>query len=220
MIPQSFPGRYVDEHGAEPVTWRFEPSAGRPVPGFGIHCTVRGVAVCGNDFDSLEPVDVLAAVEAGLSRDSHGALTACVLTGDLPCTVAGPTGDQPCEIRFTLDLCEGERVRTEPILRLSIDLDGQTFAVADDWFEDGLLRLATALPDGFSLRSCVTCLFSDYSPAGHSLLGIRCHRDAGARYLAVNSKADYWPVPVTEEVPETYLCREFEPRAPGTGYRS
>jgi hypothetical protein len=59
----------------------------------------------------------------------------------------------------------------------------------------------------------VTCLYSDYSPAGHGLRGMRCHRGAKERYLAVRSKADYWSVPVTEEVPETYLCPEYQPRA-------
>ena len=32
-------------------------------------------------------------------------------------------------------------------------------------------------------------------------------------------KADYWGVPVTEEVPEFYRCDSYEPRIPGTGYR-
>ncbi len=219
MIPQSFPGEYADDHGAEPVTWRFEPLAGTPMLGFEIHSTVRGVGVCGGDFDSLEPVDAPAAVEAGLFLDAFGALTACVLTGDLPCTLEGPAGEQLFPIRFAVELREGEAPRREPVIRLSIDLEGQTFSVVDDRFEDGLLRLAAALPDGFRFRSCLTCLFSDYSPAGNPLLGIRCHRDDRAQYLAMTGKRDYWSVPMTEEVPETYLCGEFEPRVRGTGYR-
>ncbi len=46
-----------------------------------------------------------------------------------------------------------------------------------------------------------------------------CHREAKVQYLAVRSKADYWSVPVTERVPETHLCAEYERRVPGTGYR-
>jgi hypothetical protein len=38
---------------------------------------------------------------------------------------------------------------------------------------------------------CVTCLYSDYSPGGHGLTGMRCHRDAKVQYLAVKSKAAY-----------------------------
>ena len=48
---------------------------------------------------------------------------------------------------------------------------------------------------------------------------MRCHRDAKGQYLAVRSKADYFHVPVTEDVPETYLCDEYERRTPRTGYR-
>jgi hypothetical protein len=32
------------------------------------------------------------------------------------------------------------------------------------------------------LVCCITCLFSDYSPAGHGLTGIRCHRGAKEQY--------------------------------------
>jgi hypothetical protein len=46
-----------------------------------------------------------------------------------------------------------------------------------------------------------------------------CHRDAKDQYLAVRSKADYWYVPVTEGVMETYLCPEYQRRVRGTGYR-
>jgi hypothetical protein len=90
--------------------------------------------------------------------------------------------------------------------------------MTDDWFEEGTLRLDDALRPS-RLVCCVTCLYSDYSPAGHRLMGMRCHRDAKDQYLAVRSKADYFHVPVTEDVPETYLCDEYERRIPGTGYR-
>ena len=66
---------------------------------------------------------------------------------------------------------------------------------------------------------CFTCLYSDYSPAGHGLLGMRCHRNAKEQYLAVRAKVDYWSVPVAEDVMESYLCPKYERRVPGTGYR-
>jgi hypothetical protein len=104
-------------------------------------------------------------------------------------------------------------------LRLSLVRDGVTYAVNDDWFEDGMQRLEQRLPAGTRLVCCVTCLFSDYSPAGHGLTGIRCHRDAREQHLAVRFKLDYWPVPVTEVVPETYRCAEYQRRRPGVGCR-
>ena len=97
-------------------------------------------------------------------------------------------------------------------------MEGTTYAVTDNWFEDGTLRLDRALQPS-RLVCCVNCLYSDYSPGGHGLMGMRCHRDAKDQYLAVRSKADYWPVPVTEYVPETYLCDEYQVRVKGTGYR-
>ncbi len=65
----------------------------------------------------------------------------------------------------------------------------------------------------------MTCQFSDYSPYGHGLMGMRCHRGAKEQYLAVRSKDDYFSVPKTEEVMETHSCAEFELRTRGTGYR-
>src|SRR4029077_16878681 len=47
-------------------------------------------------------------------------------------------------------------------LTVSLVLDGVTYQVADDWFEDGVQRLERALPPGVRLVCCVTCLFSDY----------------------------------------------------------
>ena len=44
-------------------------------------------------------------------------------------------------------------------------------------------------------------------------------RDNRDQYLAVRGKLDYRAVPVTEDVPEFYVCDEFEARRPGTEYR-
>lgn len=49
-------------------------------------------------------------------------------------------------------------------------------------------------------------------------MGMRCHRGAKTQYLAVRSKREYWSVPVTEDVMETYRCPEYSTRIPGTGY--
>jgi hypothetical protein len=105
-------------------------------------------------------------------------------------------------------------------LHLSLTVADQRFEVDDEWFEDGFLRLDQAVRRaGASLVCCVTCLYSDYSPGGHGLMGMSCHRGAKDQYLAVRSKHDYWSVPVTENVMESYLCPEYQRRIPGTGYR-
>lgn len=215
-----FPGGYRDEAGYEALTWRVEGSRRREPPSLGIFTTVRGIDLRGTDFDGLEPADP-SAVSGKLPLDQAGELTGCVLSGDLPCATAAGGRRRPATISFSLDLRPGTAAPPGPAhtLNLSLALDGITHEAADDWFEDGVQRLERALPPGAQLVCCLTCLFSDYSPAGHGLTGIRCHRGAKEQYLAVQSKADYWPVPTTEEAPETYLCEEYQRRIPGTGYR-
>jgi len=153
--------------------------------------------------------------------DSAGELGDCLLRGDLPCSAIVDGERREAAVQFVLDLRPNPQLSSgrPNNLRLALAIDEITYKVTDDWFEDGLLRLYNMLPSNTRLMCCLTCLYSDYSPGGHGLMGMRCHRDAKAQYLAVRSKADYWSVPVTEEVPETYLCPQFQPRIAGTGYR-
>lgn len=217
MEPFTAPGRYSDATGDDDVVWSFRPSARGGWEGrYEIHAVICGVHVWGADLDGLEPVPGQAPGDR-LALNRAGELSACVLSGCLPCTVVMGDVVVGRGVGFRLDL--RDPTVTSGHLTLSCTVDGERYEVVDSWFEDGLLSLDKVLPAGVEIRSCVTCLLSDYSPGGHGLLGIRCHRDAREQYLAVRSKADYWPVPVTEEVPETYLCDEYERRVPGTGYR-
>lgn len=221
MPPFSFPGSYEDDQGRESIMWWILPTKryGPDNRRYEIRAVVRGVPVSGLDFDALEPTDVGASDAAELPLNPFGELDQCVLRGDLPCAVEVNGDQRATRIRFTLDLRSREPIRALDNLRLAVAVKGKTYEVADGWFEDGLQRLEGALPVGAMLVCCLTCQYSDYSPGGHGLMGIRCHRDAKPQYLAVRSKADYWSVPVTEEVPETYLCPEYQRRVPGTGYR-
>lgn len=206
-----FPGTYEDARGVEPLTWHVASSTRPGWEGsYEITTTVRGVAVWGRDWDTLAP---------DLVGPESGDLTDCVLSGALPCTVETAAGVQPVEVVFTLDLRQPVDRWRPRNLRLATSHDGWSAEVVDEWFEDGVQRLEAALPPGVRLRCCVTCLYSDYSPSGHGLMGMCCHRDAKAQYLAVTSKVDYFAVPVTEHVPETYLCEQYARRIPGTGYR-
>lgn len=225
----SFPGAFTDRHGTEQITWRVSPATRRQPPGvtgYLIETTIRSVTFWGYDFDGLEPCDPDQAVAAGLPL-SHfsGDLAGSVVQGDLPCTIEVDGQRAPTAVSFTLTLPGAERgpERQYPSpknLHLTLIVADRRFDVDDDWFEDGILRLdEETRRSGATLVCCATCLFSDYSPAGHGLMGMRCHRSAKEQYLAVRSRADYWPVPVTEDVMETYLCPEYERRIPGTGYR-
>jgi Family of unknown function (DUF6304) len=216
----SFPGTYEDDAGVESVRWRVVPTWSPGWwPGYAVITVIRGIRVRGGDFDRLEPQDRAAAQDV-LTCD-RGGLTECLLTGELPATLESAGGERLTAVRFELDLrrADGTPGRPRSVLRLSCVLDEIESAVTDDCFEDGLLKLESALPPDVCLRACVTCRYGDYSPAGHGLTGMRCHRDAKAQYLPVRSARDYWDVPVTEEVLETYLCPEYQRRIPGTGHR-
>ena len=216
----SFQGDYEDGQGREAIIWQVEPSNRRGAPGYEFHTVIRGVRFWGYDFDGLEPAAHDAARTAGFSLSQGGDLKDCILTGELPCRVNQAGRMVPGVVSFRLDLYpHGAEVYSPKNLQLAMTIRGERFEVTDDWFEDGVLALEKALPAEVQLVCCVTCLFSDYSPGGHGLMGMRCHRDAKQQYLAVRSKHDYWSVPVTEDVMETYLCPEYQRRIPGTGYR-
>lgn len=82
-----------------------------------------------------------------------------------------------------------------------------------------IAAMVDGVAGGVAAAGCVTCLYSGYSPGEHGLLGISCRRGAKDQYLAVRSEADYRSVPITEEAPETYLCRDYQRRVRGTGWR-
>jgi hypothetical protein len=214
--PQVFAGAYEDGAGVEAIVWRIAGS-GR----YEITTTIRGVPVRGFDLDILVPEDEQDPRTAALPLTSAGELHDCVLSGDLPSAALVAGQQREVTVQFVLDLRPDPRrsPRHPRNLHLSVTIDDATFGIAHDGFEDGLLRLQETLPPQVRLMCCVTCLFSDYSPAGQGLMGMLCHRDAKEQYLAVRSKDDYFDVPVTEAVPETYLCPEYLPRIAGTGYR-
>ena len=219
METLTFAGSYEDDRGREDIIWRIEGSRRYRISSLEYFTSIRGVDVWGRDFDGLEPVAGSAAAGV-LPLNAADELTECVITCDLPCTTMVADKRQPTTITFSLDLhLSSQKTGGVGALRLSLVLAGVTYAVTDDWFEDGVQRLEKSLPSGVRLTCCVTCLSSDYSPGGHGLTGISCHRGAKEQYLAVKSKRDYWKVPVAEEVPETYVCGEYERRIPGTGYR-
>jgi Family of unknown function (DUF6304) len=220
--PFSFPGTYADAFGEEEIVWLVEPSRRVSAPGYELRTVIRGVPCLGHDFDGIELVDSEHVDRTQLPFfDEWGNLAECVLIGELPCAIEIDERVESTVVRFSLDLHKSALKTTAAPrnLTLTVEVDGTGVEVADDWFEGGMLRLDALMPGSSRLRCCVTCLYSDYSPGGHGLMGMSCHRDVKEQYLAVRSKSDYWPVPVTEVVMETYVCREYERRVPGTGYR-
>jgi hypothetical protein len=205
-------GTYSDTLGTEPVTWTIASSEREGWKGrFEVSGVVRGVRVSGTHFGSLEVEEPSHTVVV----NSAGELTRCVITVEVPAVVDGDASESSCLI---LEFRLGADAR-EPVVRATLTADGTGYShEQEEILESVLGELARKL---LPLRweCCLTCLLSDYDPAGVDLMGMRCHRGARSRYLAVRSKREYWSVPVTEEVPEFYRCTSYEPRMPGTGYR-
>jgi hypothetical protein len=109
-------------------------------------------------------------------------------------------------------------------LGLTLHLEGAQFQSQGGWsvFEDEFHDLQHQLPDHVLLKCCWGCAFSDYSPAGSDVFGsLACFRGNKRGYLGVRDKEQLFAIwdTRTEMVEETYLCDEFAPRVPGTGYR-
>jgi hypothetical protein len=187
------------------------------------------VEFAGDDLDAFEAVGQPG--QDALSRftlDANGSLCAFSLDFAIPVLILAGAGEERGQLGVHLEV---GRPRPAPrggvldeTLRLELAVGGRSFSSrgASGWFEDELLDIQRALPDGWRLKMCFGCAFSDYSPAGHGLFGgLACFRGNKTAYLAVKSKADFWPVlkTMTERVQETHLCPEFEVRKPGTGYR-
>lgn len=213
----SFPGSYEDDQGSEPLEWEMVPfeAPNGAWSGFELSTVVRGIPVRGS-LDCLEADPANPEARKTLSLDRLNDLTQCTLGGDLPCTVEVGDVRRTGVIRFSFDRKPGYERDT---MHLSLTLDGATYETGCDALETGLPRLAAALPPDAGLVCCFTCLYSHYSPGSSGAMGIACHRDAEEQYLAARSKSDMWSVPVTEVVPETYLCPQYQRRVAGAGYR-
>lgn len=208
-----FAGTYEDAQGVEAIAWTLEPAVRRAPPGhagFVLRTIVRGVELCGTDFDDLVPV--------AAERDDAVALSNCVLTAELPCVVERGGQRSRDVVSLRLQLPAESTARPDDLTLRHRAPDG-VYEVVDEWLEDALGALAARLAPHTLLVCCFTCAFSDYSPAGHGLSGMACHRGAKQQYLSVRTKNDYWRVPVMEQVLETHVCDEHEPRRAGTGYR-
>jgi Family of unknown function (DUF6304) len=214
----TYPARYKDRFGKEVTTILNN--------GETLTMVLRGVRFQGNDFDAFEPEDVTGPVQLASFTYLHGSLCCCVIEADIPIPVVMPTGTVDGLLTFVLELGgplpTGQMDREQ--LKLWLTVKEQTYSSEGKtgWFEDEMLDLQKKLPPGTFMKACINCAFSDYSPYGHGLFGgLACFRGNKAGYRGVSSKAALFKIwdTMTEFVQETYLCPEFEKRAPGTGYR-
>jgi hypothetical protein len=188
--------------------------------------TLRGIEFHGASLDDWAPVEVDDPERLRSFTLHRGALCSYTLTMAIPVPVLAGGVEKPGILEATLTLggpAPSGRLDREN-LKLAMDLDGRRISSMGltGWFEDELLDLQDKLPEGTHLKACITCAWSDYSPAGMGLFGgLACFRGNKEGYRKVDSKEDLLAIwkTLTRFVQETYLCPEYEQRRPGTGYR-
>lgn len=211
-----WPGTYSDARGHEIVSIGMNR--------FVLSLELRGVTLAGDSFDDLTPMTSLDAPVPFTLH--HGALCACTLEWTMPITLTTPDGDHLADLGCRLVLGEpaDRGGLTQEDLDLTLHHDKGTAATTSHHgdFETALAAVQRQLPAGHELKACISCAYSDYSPAGNGLYGdLACFRDNPQPYLSVKSKADLFRLwdTMTERVPETYLCPQYQRREPHAGYR-
>ena len=231
-VPSQFAAHFADAHGREAIVIHND--------GHWLRTTIRGVALAGHSLDDFEPVDTPSAADlAQLTLSPQGQLCACELRFDLPLPLTPLTpwmasgGDVTAKLQVHLELgAPTAHSLTHERLTLALAWTnasgGEQRITAQGnsaWFETALLDLQAqlrALPEPLSIKACISCQYSDYSPYGNGLFGSRlCFRNIAAEYSQVSDKASFWAVHdrFERQVQETYLCSQFAWRKPGTGYR-
>ena len=228
-VPSQFAAHFSDARGSEAILIHNDGSR--------LRTTIRGVALAGHSLDDFEPEGTpSAAALAQLTLSPQGQLCDCVLRFDLPLPLmplAGGGGEITATLQVHLDLGAptADSLTHE---RLSLALawtsasgSSQRIAAQDNsgWFETALLDLQAqlrTLPEQLSIKACISCQYSDYSPCGNGLFGsMLCFRNIAAEYGQVSNKDSLWAVHdrFERQVQETNVCPQFALRKPGTGYR-
>jgi len=218
MLNQRYPARFEDAKGTADTVIHNDGSE--------LGMVLRGIALTASDFDSFSPADADLERASALFTIHQGELCSYRLSWTMPLAVV--LDNQVTEAPLTVTLVVGAPLPSNLLdretLRLELRLPSGTLQSSgtSGWFEDELLDLARQMGNLHAIRSCITCAFSDYSPHGHGLFGdLACFRDAKEAYGGVRGKFDLfrlWDL-MTEFVQETYLCEQYSPRVPGTGYR-
>lgn len=195
--------------------------------------TVRGVTFTGTSPDDLRPTiplgdPLLAHFTLEYYSPEIATLSFHSLTYEVPVMVV-MAPEEMVAARLHVSVATGDPVSADyyrgyPLIRLTLNLWGEIYKSGgvSGWFEDELLDIQRALPEGMYMKTCINCAFSDYSVYGHSVFGdMMCFRGNKEEYLSVRTKREYMAMRcgATELIQETYLCPEFARRVPGTGYR-
>ena len=205
-----FPTTYRDNLGKEAAVIQND--------GKNLSMTIRGVKFAGSMFDNFEPQNA-DVEEAGLNSFSlhNGYLCSCEIDCEIPIhiIVSGNIIESKLYAHIELgkpkpnDGIKYERIRLELLLYgkiyKSLGMSG--------WFDDELREIQNLLPNDVYLKSCYTCTFSAYHPAGYGTFGcLACFRNNKKEYLKIQNKIELinFFSQKTETVQETWLCPEYK----------
>lgn len=212
----AYPAVYRDQHGSESTIIYND--------GRNLTMRVRDVDFSGTSFDDFAPADETNPQDPRTFTLNHNELCDCELSWQMPIVLTTPDGGKLATLECLLKL--GKPASNGGIflesLKITLTYGEMSFSAAPNDFEDVLLKIQRQLPAGYSLRSCITCAFSDYDPLGTRTFGdLACFRNMKDAYRNVKSKHDLFEIWSLQagKVQETYLCPEYEPRKPNTGYR-
>lgn len=214
----SYITKYTDSQGSEDTIISND--------GRMLRVRIRGIEFSGTNFDSFEPSEEVTAAQLSLFTLEHNELCSCRFEFEIPILMSHL--DSPSNGTLSVVLILGDPRPTGGIdreeLQITLTCEWGRFSGSgkSGWFEDELLEIQSQLPPDVYMKTCINCLYSDYSPAGHGAFGcMLCFRNLKSEYLAVKTKSDFWPVLNCTDicVQETYLCPEFTRRIRGTGYR-
>lgn len=211
-------GTYQDRHGTEQVEFHNDGST--------IRVRIRGVEFAGSDFNCLDP-DPAQQLDGDAFELDLGSLTSCTMRWEIPLTVVseGRPSDGMLQCRLLLAAPSSPRRAGREDLHLTLLFEDTRVETHDahQLFGTALDELHLQLPPQVSVKSCISCAWSDYHPAGNALLGgmgcFRAHKEA---YRSVRGKSGIFALwsRDTPHVQETWLCPEHERRGhEGTGYR-
>lgn len=210
------PTTYTDKHGTIQTTIINDSST--------LSIDLDGTSFSGNTFVFFQPAATQPLPDR-FTLGELGQLTDYTLSCRIPISTWKEGILIPGFLLFTVEYNEDEtrRDHNAPYFHFSFELEDEIIPIGKlSQFEGVFERLTSKLPDNIVIKTCYTCLYSDYSVYGNDIFGtMMCFRNVKDAYLKVKSKGEYMDMmdDFDRYVQETYLCEDFAPRTKDVGYR-
>ena len=204
----AFPTTYRDKFGTETTVIQND--------GKILLMTLRGIEFVGSMFDDFEPKNPENA-DLNSFAFNHGYLCSCEIDCEIPVQISVAGNASETKLQAHIELggpksnggIEYEKIRLE----LLVNEKSYQSSGLNGWFDDELREIQNLLSNDVYLKSCYTCAYSCYHPAGFGAFGcLVCFRSHKQEFWAIQSKSELMNFlsKQTEVVQETWLCPEYE----------